>query len=159
LTLWNLLGSRGFRACTDYWSLDGQCTTECDGNVYCSGDTEMRAYTMTELGGSYSCPPVCESIDWTAAFGAGLDGSSAGNGAVRPGTGEIRELRGAVRPGINAWRPAAAAVRAAVGAVRPRSYSCGPDPETSLVPERADGPGIDTTHSVERADGPGIARG
>lgn len=42
-------GPRGLRPCIDYWSLDGECTTDCDGNNYCSGDTEMRYDTYTDV--------------------------------------------------------------------------------------------------------------
>ena len=51
---------RGFRICTDYWSLDGQCTIECDGNAYCTGDTQMRSSTMTDVSAFEACEPVCE---------------------------------------------------------------------------------------------------
>ena len=46
-------------ACSDWWSLDGTCDIDCDGNSTCEGDTHVDSQTMTDvtLG---SCPPVCE---------------------------------------------------------------------------------------------------
>jgi len=46
-------------ACTDDWSLDGTCDTDCDGNTACEGDTHVDSQTILEvtLG---SCAPVCD---------------------------------------------------------------------------------------------------
>ena len=51
--------SRGFRICTEYWSLDGECNTDCEGNTWCYGDTEIRYRTMTEHD-MQMCDPICE---------------------------------------------------------------------------------------------------
>ncbi len=52
--------AHGFRICNDYWSQDGECLHDCDGSIYCSGDTQMRSYTMTEMDGWEACAPVCD---------------------------------------------------------------------------------------------------
>ena len=39
-----------------YWSLDGSCDTDCDGNMYCSGDTHIDSGTMVECANTGSCP-------------------------------------------------------------------------------------------------------
>jgi hypothetical protein len=46
-------------AYVDWWSLDGWCDTDCDGNTYCEGDTHVDSRTMTDITLS-PCDPVCE---------------------------------------------------------------------------------------------------
>ena len=43
----------------EYWSLDGTCDLDCDGNTYCEGDTEVRARTYTYSSFS-GCDPICD---------------------------------------------------------------------------------------------------
>ena len=52
-------GPAGLRPCSDWWSLDGECTFECDGTAVCTGDTEERYDTYVAVGASGSCPPAC----------------------------------------------------------------------------------------------------
>jgi hypothetical protein len=54
------VGPRGLRPCIDYWSADGECTTDCDGSTYCSGDTQARQDTQYDFQVDGSCPPICE---------------------------------------------------------------------------------------------------
>ena len=49
-----------FPQCSEWWSLDGECTTDCAGVQACSGDTEIRerTYTVTRVE---RCPDlVCD---------------------------------------------------------------------------------------------------
>ena len=43
----------------DWWSLDGTCDTDCDGNTTCEGDTEIRWNTETDFSLAL-CDPICE---------------------------------------------------------------------------------------------------
>jgi hypothetical protein len=53
-------GPHGMRACNDWWSDDGECIIDCDGNETCTGDTEMRSSTYTTVTITGSCAPVCD---------------------------------------------------------------------------------------------------
>ena len=50
----------GLRPCIDYWSDDGECTTDCDGNTECTGDTQVRQDTQLDFEPAGTCPPICE---------------------------------------------------------------------------------------------------
>jgi len=43
----------------DWWSLDGQCDLECDGNTYCTGDTHVDNDTIIDqtVTGDCDCSP------------------------------------------------------------------------------------------------------
>jgi len=43
----------------EIWSLDGTCDTDCNGNTYCEGDTEIRWQTYTQSQSGF-CDAVCE---------------------------------------------------------------------------------------------------
>jgi len=43
----------------DYWSLDGTCDKDCDGNWTCEGDTEVRSGTDVDIQLG-PCDPICE---------------------------------------------------------------------------------------------------
>lgn len=46
--------------CNEYWTLDGECYTDCDGTTSCSGDTEVRERTIVEYR-TERCPNmVCD---------------------------------------------------------------------------------------------------
>lgn len=46
-------------ACSNWWSLDGTCDIDCDGNMTCDGDTHVGTGTQTQttLG---PCAPICD---------------------------------------------------------------------------------------------------
>ena len=47
-------------ACNEgFWSLDGTCDIDCDGNVTCDGDTHVDAQTDIQTTLGY-CDPICE---------------------------------------------------------------------------------------------------
>jgi len=44
--------------CTEWWSLDGSCDSDCSYNYTCSGDTHVDS--MTIIDSTFSdCPPIC----------------------------------------------------------------------------------------------------
>ena len=43
----------------DWWSLDGTCDTDCNGNTYCEGDTEIR-YRTDRYTTFSACDPICD---------------------------------------------------------------------------------------------------
>ena len=43
----------------DWWSLDGECDVDCDGNRTCSGDTHVDGATSIDVSLS-PCDPICE---------------------------------------------------------------------------------------------------
>ena len=45
--------------CEEWWSLDGTCDTDCDGNTYCDGDTHIDSRTILDYSSGY-CDPICE---------------------------------------------------------------------------------------------------
>jgi hypothetical protein len=53
-------GPHGLRPCIDWWSLDGQCTTNCNGSTFCSGDTQVRSNTLFDYHYEDVCEPICE---------------------------------------------------------------------------------------------------
>ena len=49
----------GWRICTEYWSLDGECSTDCDGSTSCWGDTQVRWRTDTYTTYGEHCDITC----------------------------------------------------------------------------------------------------
>lgn len=47
-----------FWVCPDGFYVAGECSTECDGNTYCTGVNQNCAFTHVEFTGQ--CPPICE---------------------------------------------------------------------------------------------------
>jgi len=54
---YHVIGGGGFGHPGDsYWSLDGSCDIDCDGNETCYGDTHIDSQTMIECSDTGRCP-------------------------------------------------------------------------------------------------------
>ena len=50
---------RSFDMYEEWWSLDGTCDIDCDGNEYCSGDTHVDSFTFIDHSMG-PCDPICD---------------------------------------------------------------------------------------------------